>query len=91
MLLWDEILSNKVMIYRYFTWHDMYVLMQYIGLKDKNGKEVYEGDIYKYEGEIGIFRSIEDFYYDEMLQYFAEEGEIIGNIYENPELKGGKR
>lgn len=63
-------------------------LMQFTGLHDKNGKEIYEGDIYKYsEDEIDVFESIEDFYYNELIQYRVEEGEIIGNIYENPELK----
>jgi uncharacterized phage protein (TIGR01671 family) len=84
-------------------------LMQYTGLKDKNGKEIYEGDIviYKYvehhgceEQEItttrkgvikfllGQFMPIptsevcEDGYYSWMMYDF----EVIGNIYDNPEL-----
>lgn len=75
------------------------ILMQSTGLFDRNGKEIFEGDIlYGYAGE--------DFW--EIVEFDTEEGkwirkdiwynsklglsennefmEIVGNIYENPEL-----
>ena len=90
---WDT--TNKEM----FT-NDKY-LMQSTGLKDKNDKEIFEGDILDYKGRKALVRwhgSYASFIYrfvDELQNRNTEwkplylaymKCEIIGNIYENPEL-----
>lgn len=92
-----------------FQWRDKddVELMQFTGLHDKNGKEIYEGDFIG-----GIYESLYVGWCDKCASFqllsagycFGCEGdinwlefvndetkEIIGNIYENPELlEGGK-
>lgn len=73
--------------------HQDMEIMQFTGLCDKNGKEIYEGDILKdYDNEQIAVVSFEDgsfiaTYENISTTIFEWSGEeIIGNIYENPEL-----
>jgi len=68
-------------------------LMQYTGLKDKNGKEIYEGDILedKYDNVGAVEFSHARFSWPHGVDWGEievewDEIEVIGNIYENPEL-----
>ncbi len=76
--------------------------MQFSGLTDKNGKEIYEGDIVetRWENEItnefdGVTEEVEIVFQNGAYWYAVdecylsevnEECEIIGNVFENPEL-----
>jgi len=109
-----DFINNEVAFGFYEGSIDAVELMQYTGLKDKNGKEVYEGDLFYYtcpreclerlckitycpdkmgievvqiceNEEEPIWAFVDGWETYETAKYLTTI-EIIGNIYENPEL-----
>jgi uncharacterized phage protein (TIGR01671 family) len=75
-------------------WNVNHPHMQFTALHDKNGKEIYEGDVLKFtdwdkwpvDFQDGSFHLISRLSKVVLNSGKAVEGEVIGNIYENPEL-----
>ena len=98
----DSIMNDDIPVYP-----DEIELMQSTGLRDKNGKEIFEGDIVtagdvtsdiKYHQTLGYYmigkygfsvpfgQGVDVEYFEEFADHVSKIFEVIGNIYENPEL-----
>lgn len=90
--------------------HSEWIFQQFTGLKDKTGKEIYEGDILydsetddegndistqfevEYSNQLACYVIDNSYkrdgsFYIGIIDYFGLENlEVVGNIYENPEL-----
>lgn len=89
----QAVLDNSNSVIRPKVQNGQVVIMQYTGLKDRNGKEIYEGDILHWNNDYIEIVEWSDKWTphwkglpDTRITGGGRACEIIGNIYENPEL-----
>lgn len=86
--------ANGISCYRNYT---KSILMQYTGCKDKNGVKIFEGDIIKFIDDDDLCYVVFDEYWagyrfkskeidDNFAGFTPKNLEVIGNVWENPEL-----
>ena len=98
------IYDSSANIFKWISEGQPIEVMDHSGLKDKNGKEIYEGDFISTDLQRPFFqvvfkngafmcRCFDDYEYDDIFFPTSDEqqtiykyGEVIGNLFENPEL-----
>ena len=100
LLAYRDFFNNSASLYQEAEyngiWVDPSTLGECTGLRDKNGKLIFEGDIIKHKGECHVIKYLEKYMRFSPTKpgtVFAvfdyTQSEIVGNIHDNPELLKG--
>ena len=97
---WDK--SDNSGFYNHISLEEMircdFEIMQFTGLLDKNGAQIFEGDLFDYKGQIVIVEYVDDMFHLKSTKYknlspgnyrlntIGPRLEILGNIHQQPEL-----
>jgi uncharacterized phage protein (TIGR01671 family) len=88
----DGNLISCVDIAQYVMWPKDYVIQQFTGLQDKDGRDIYEGDIIKtppanlFQKNIRAVAYHRNGFFPDDIAWNKKDVKVIGNIFENSDL-----
>ena len=96
MVTWEQMKIDNIVTIAFCSNDSVKELMQFTGLQDKTGRDIYEGDIVKQDWVLGepVYKNIEITWNQYICAFctgskplqLPNQWIVIGNIYENPEL-----